>query len=646
MMVARSSPALWLGVLLLAQLACSTTQAQTAQGLRVTVVVVTHFTADSELQKDPFAPLAAAAATRVEKHFFDYFGLHPKIIQDADDTSRERLQTLLRDDLRNDSSQSLHVVFFLSHGWSEEMPPPGSGTEFYFATSDTQLKKSSSAMSGRDLLSSLFSLAPGASVFLIVDACSSAAIDTDLIRKELSLLSEGVRVRTVVLASSLVDNPSFAARLTNALVNVWEAKGRELHCGKEVIESFLDGQLISLNHNTGVLEQHVRLLNQYSPYFCVEGFNKDRALGIFYNSATEDVRLTLVDRNTKQVKPLILEGKQLYPVTLDRHIYEYAVVPQRAKSTLSKEPPGTLHLDKPNFVQLKPLYSPSFAENADVHARSAQIAYSWGAGQKEVNGLNQIASQLFERGHQNAEQETQRAKRAEEDAKGKLEVLHVRRDKKEEEASEAAGKLARIEALIATNKSSGWEAMRLEAERMRAYTTFTRTQSQLKRIDERIEEEDDKLSAAKTSKATAESEITQTEKGLKELHLRLLHSTESLRELDILQRDLSAFVSAAMSARGIVVSIPIAPTKEEADKYRQMIQLLNAVKGIRAEIEITKYILKYDMESSSSAEQSATAWKNYLIDNGLKIDYIVSRSFVRVDPSVRDKTELIISLPQ
>ncbi|HWW16045.1 MAG TPA: hypothetical protein VN310_15395 [Candidatus Dormibacteraeota bacterium] len=314
-------PKLAAGLALLALLHVCHCHAQSdTPKLKVAIVAVTEFD-DKDLQDQLLTDSIKSARDGLMGFFEKNFNVTPTVFTVHDETTSDYLRTWLFRDLSNDSTPSVHLIFFLTHGFAVNNPDRSSFKhEIFLATSETDSKNFyGKSIRGAELIEAFQNLPKRSIMFLFLDSCGSGAIDGENLQKTLTLQPD-FATRLMILASALRDQSAFRARFSQTLLTIWQSLKPECHSGRTNIEKFLTASIKTAPGVSPDVEQNVRLVAPGAPDFCIESFNYTQRLAFLFNAAPDDASLSLqaadssiqddlVDMRPGELRPVLLRPK-------------------------------------------------------------------------------------------------------------------------------------------------------------------------------------------------------------------------------------------------------------------------------------------------------------------------------------------------
>jgi hypothetical protein len=371
-----------------------------SQPLRVTVVAVQHFARESGLENSTLSESIGLAASSIKEFFRKHYNVEPHVSSAPEQTTAECIRNTLND-LSNDSEKLIHIVFLISHGQQQNRPGSANDSQLLLAGSDA----SGSTISGQEIIQYLTQVRAGASVFLFIDACHSAAIKSLALQRWLDS-QKNLNVHFMILASSQADKDSYNARFSRALIRLWERDDACRTFGSDIPEKLATElrDLASLEEpqpaqRMPAPEQLPVLVYPYGDGFCIEAFQADRALLLLVNPTFEAVSVTIrpLSGTTQKIQTAQVAGVQSFPIALRRE--QYAIEIARGSGKFRDTRFKTVDLGK-QHVQTLLLDNVQVGVQAQRAVESAiEQAAESGATYEDINRISDEAKRMYRRAY-------------------------------------------------------------------------------------------------------------------------------------------------------------------------------------------------------------------------------------------------------
>lgn len=328
LLVAAAGAALAYPCVSLAQRQSSSTDKK----LQVIIIAVSEFE-DPAWHNARVKESIRSAADELESFFSKRFPnaqLH--ILRTKDETTSDSIRALLRQ-LRTFGSNTITLLFILSHGEQLALPNPAYSQDLMIITSDTRSQdpEARAIRAKRDLITSFQELARGSLVFAFIDTCHSGAIGSALLQFENTLVDQLSAVKMNVVTSALPENRSFRAMFTKALLEIWRRNGNctSPYSTPQRLREAIRSMLASEGQTLRETEGHVSVPIPFKGNFCLESFGTDRALIAFYNASSTNyiasIRPIEQDKQYRALQTALLP-KDVTATNLERGIYDIRVL--------------------------------------------------------------------------------------------------------------------------------------------------------------------------------------------------------------------------------------------------------------------------------------------------------------------------------
>jgi hypothetical protein len=389
----------------------------TSSKFGVTIIAISEFTKNLALTDSPASNFIDYEAGELQQFFQENFDLKPNVFRTSLQTDKRSIEHWL-ETFPKEASQSLNIVFILSHGYVEPYGNPQYPTELFLATSDSESLQFKDGIKGSEILNAIKHMNPGASVLLFIDACNAAGVITPGLKAELER-EKDIGVRTMIVTAAEPGESAYSARFSRALLDIWKSsKSGDCTKGEDNIRSLIQKRMQLLPSSAGGKtfpsppadeKQQVEVALPYTPTFCIESFRQGGALAIVANRGSEDFDIEVIDDSVEggsklQDVPPLKHGEVL-PLSLNRSKYTVIARPQLPIETEGQREKSLSPLEidlKKDYVQLHYIADGGKLVESTLRDESSDIMEAWGASVNLVKkqrllalkGLEPEATQL------------------------------------------------------------------------------------------------------------------------------------------------------------------------------------------------------------------------------------------------------------
>jgi hypothetical protein len=614
--------------------------------LSVTVIAVTHFD-DGRLVNDALIRGVNDATQQLYTFFTTRYGVTPRVFNTKAETTAQAVREWLFHDLSQDTQQGIKLVFILTHGTGYLYPASTQfKNELFLATSDTSADDYfGTAIRGSELVDAFQRLRKGSSVFLFIDTCGSGSIDNAGILQMLQA-NQATATRMMILTASMADESAFRARLTKALLKIWQLPRQpapnDCHYGENDIPEYVDAVMNSTDPMPTNLTQNTKLAFPYSKDFCIESFDSEVALALLANPTDEELKATLqLVKDPRDSIPRRVPAHSVRPIVLRRDAYTIDAEPAFASSTRR---PVSLTLDfSADFVQYAQLNSADPLDAALTKHEAAIFADDWGAPPAIIAQLTSSAESDL---HQASVSASADSKQLEQTiAMGQTRIVNLMNSSAEnaikisainEQVSKLGDALKKKDEAMRKNTTAPNPFDKAVASGVRSELDFEtleflkardlehELEATAGKVAEDLNAEKKKLSDAENEKRKVDLQLTSVGNISRDISESLAHVKAQQTIRADLSRALNGVYPTSDAARGLVVSIPAGEISKT--KLSDLGKLL-ASNGSQLLVEIESFFSGNDSgKSQQEATRSALAIQNALSSGtGLRREWTVVR---------------------
>lgn len=573
--------------------------AQQVNQFRVTVIAVTEFE-DNQLANSALIDSIKDTTKKLEDFFTIEFGIVPRVLRTRSETTAEAIRKWLFYDLSRDSSQSIHLVFVLTHGIGYQYA--GSTifkNELFLASSDTKSDDYFGvAIRGSELIDAFQRLSKGSSVFLFLDTCGSGSLDNSGI----SRLLEADRLaatRMMILAASMSEQSAFRGRFTRTLLQIWQSHKltpAECHSGEKDIPDYVTKKMNAVDPLDSKFTQNVSLISSYATDFCIESFASGTSLVLLGNPTDEELKLVVrLNKDEQDTIPLRVKAGAVEPLVLRRETYTVDV---EAAFPTSSIHPNNIPLDlTTDFVQYQSLYSSDPVENALVKQKAAEYAEVLGAPPAKVSALVGSAATELHSALTIAQTQAARITKTVQSQRAILEQAKFSKLAAEQTAADAKTQLSQKENQISNNLAlpggvasivshasmvSPQEIQELNSTRSHA----DQTKAKAIVASQQVEDEARHLSSVETTQAAVKAKLDQIDRIVESFSVSAGHAAARKNARASLLISLSALFPTHEASRGLVVSLPPSTTPEQIQSLGKLIASAGPDLLVEAEVQV------------------------------------------------------------
>jgi hypothetical protein len=362
--------------------------------LRVVILDVNDFDPGSSFRDDDLDRELLSAGSQLNNFFKHNYGVTPEFLYRRSDTTSEALRKWLGNYFAT-TQQTVTLVFVLTHGvGSFTKADTAYNSELYLATSDaSQTNITSKGLKARaELLSYFKELPNGSSVFLFIDTCDAASINSEGLKRDLD--ADGDH-KMMILAASKATKKSYQARFTRTLQRIWEEQSPPCTHSVDDVEKLVTESMdrfFPVNVPVGE-QQEVKLVRAYTQDFCIESFGADQSLLLVANpSPNRSMEISWrQDGDLQDSATISIDAHSIHPFRLLRRQYRLHAEIEDAESFSFP-----VNLNSGHSVQLviaKP--NPTAAEISSLGQGALDVVAMSGMPPAEITAFtNTVQSQL------------------------------------------------------------------------------------------------------------------------------------------------------------------------------------------------------------------------------------------------------------
>ena len=502
--------------------------------LRVVILAVNEFPDSSTFQDDDLDSKMLEAGKDLTAYFQQNFNVTPEFLHTRAQTDSEPLRRWLGEYFTT-TQQTITLFFILTHGVGETTNANTAyNSELYLATTDASDDTiTSKGLKARAELLSYFRSQPnGSTVFLFIDACNAARINSEGLKQD---LNADPQHHVMILTSSQAVEKAYQARFTRTLQKLWEIPTTNCTHEDSSIEKLID---MSMDRyyplaTPSTMNQTVKVVRPFTKEFCIESFAADHALLVIGNtSRTTEMKVAYRQYgDTQESEWMTIPTNSIVSLTLLRKQYSLHMIAEDAQPS-SDDPMVSVDFSSGNYAQFLPSSgSPDPLQFSTLAAHAVTVAEESGMPDNAVQMLRSSIDQDLTAAITERNDELAQRKRRSDELKSLARALAVDEQTvtvQEENERQAITKEVADLATCCRQNRGGLPIVDYTALQAAIRLTDQRKQN-LAAIGERRGEITQRLTLTAVESAQAEVARVTTEDTLYRLRLRLQELVNTIR---------------------------------------------------------------------------------------------------------------------